>query len=101
MHKMLVNHKGTSFIKCIALIICCGKNHARITLAVNRTQTFFCCTVNNFILAWMIYGNTFMYSDAAINCKNSNHQARMLWRLSVAMLVSGYLLFLFYILFIS
>lgn len=53
-------------------------------------------TLITFKVCWLIYGNTFIYSDNLIDCKNQNDNTRSLWILSVVLLAFGYLTLLAY-----
>ena len=52
-----------------------------------------CCIVLPQI-GWMIYGNTFIYSEAGLECKDLTPQSRSLWILMVILISFGYILFL-------
>ncbi len=56
----------------------------------------YCCSVLNFELVWLIYGNTFHYSAAGFACMKLTADSRSLWILMQVILVYGYLIFLMY-----
>ena len=62
---------------------------------------FYCCSVLNFELGWLIYGNTFHYSQAGIACMRLSGGTRSLWILMQVILVYGYLIFLMYALIVT
>ena len=70
-------------------------------LAESRLEVFFCCTLLNFEFAWLIYGNTFLYSSAGIACSELSDATRSLWLLMLVLLIYGYLLFLLMVFFVG
>jgi hypothetical protein len=56
----------------------------------------YCCSVLNFELVWLVYGNVFHYSPDGIACMKMSPGSRSLWILMTVILVYGYLLFMLY-----
>lgn len=59
-------------------------------------DTLYCCLFLNFSVAWLIYGNTFHYSDDSIHCKNNYEEFKVMWILMMIAIAFGYLVFLMY-----
>jgi hypothetical protein len=49
------------------------------------------CIILNLQIAWLIYGNTFQYSDEGYQCKLLNSDTKQLWILMQVILCYGYL----------
>lgn len=49
-----------------------------------------------FEFGWLIYGNTFHYSEKGIACMKMSSGAKTLWILMMIILAIGYVTFLFY-----
>ena len=62
--------------------------------AKDKVEGIYCCLFLNFQVAWLIYGNTFHYTDAGMRCKNFNDETRSCWILMMVILAFGYLVFL-------
>jgi hypothetical protein len=56
----------------------------------------FVCCVHNFNFGWLIYGNTFHYSDEAYACSALNEDTSSLWWLMMFIIAFGYLIFFMY-----
>ena len=54
------------------------------------------CVVLNFQFAWLIYGNTFHYSDENQNCRAMNSTLNSLWILEMIIIATGYIFFFGY-----
>ena len=54
------------------------------------------CCITNFNIAWLIYGNTFHYSQAALDCRDSSQGTFGLWVLEMILIAAGYLSFIFH-----
>ena len=54
------------------------------------------CVFTNFRLAWLLYGNTFHYSDAGFQCRDATRESK-LWLLMMLIIAWGYLLFIYVI----
>jgi hypothetical protein len=80
------------FLKCIIhrCILGCAKNPMKAKKAMD---ILFCCTIENFRLARLIYGNTNIYTDESMECKAQGGHSRGLWRLMMAIIAFGYLYF--------
>ena len=94
------------------LLVFCGILAARmlknliagivITLSNNplraeaKLDIVYCCTILNFEFAWLIFGNSFNYSQAGMACFNLSSSSRDLWILMTVILSYGYLVFLLY-----
>ena len=45
-------------------------------------------------IGWYIYGNTFIYDSAEKECRTLHPEVETLWRLSLLLIIYGYLLML-------
>lgn len=69
------------------------------TLKSKRTWDLVnCMLTTNFQFAWLVYGNTFIYSDDAIHCKYFDLEggSKNVWELMLAIIIIGYIFFVFY-----
>jgi hypothetical protein len=57
-------------------------------------ETFDTCCIILPQIGWLIYGNTFIYSGAGMECKDLTWQTRSLWILMIILIAFGYVLFL-------
>lgn len=62
----------------------------------NKVDILYCCTILNFEVIWLIYGNTFHYSEAGLACMNESDATRGMWILMTILLIYGYLIFILY-----
>ncbi len=62
----------------------------------SNIDMLYCCTVLNFEFIWLIYGNTFHWSQAAKTCMNMSDGTSSLWILMTVVLIYGYAVFLMY-----
>lgn len=88
-------YSGLSFLEALKfitfrIILGCARNRAK---AKKTLDLLACCTIENFRLAWLIYGNTIIYSDESMECKSNGGHALGLWRLMMAIIAIGYLYF--------
>jgi len=56
----------------------------------------YACIILNFQFAWLVYGNTFHYSDANVQCRSLNTTLNSLWVLEMIIIAVGYLYFAVY-----
>ena len=62
----------------------------------NLIDILYALFVLNFQAAWLIYGNTFQYSDAGLACKNGSDGGSALWSLMMFIIAFGYIFLLTY-----
>ena len=62
-----------------------------------RIEMVYFCTVLNFEVGWLVYGNVFHYGSQSTWCSAHNPAAHSLWLLMTFILIWGYLLFFFYL----
>lgn len=77
----------------VIMAIFCSKNPKS---AKSIVDVCYLCLVLNFQFAWLIYGNTFHYSDENQNCRNLNSTLNSLWILEMIIIATGYLYFFGY-----
>jgi len=81
--------KNLAAIAVIYMSSCPKKHKATIDL-------LYLCVVLNFQFAWLIYGNTFHYSDVNVQCRAMNDTLNSLWILEMIILAVGYIYFAVY-----
>ena len=80
---------------CVLIAVCTARNGKKVK---SNIEGIYCCLFFNFEVAWLVYGNTFHYSDEGIRCKNLNDDSTSLWTLMMVIIAFGYVLFLIYFL---
>jgi len=89
-------HLASSVKSLITLIMIC-----RLGMGAKRGKDIidimYCCSFLNFQVAWLIYGNTFQYSDNSMYCSNNYGHYHKLWILMMISIAFGYLLFVVYL----
>lgn len=90
--KVLIAIKYGSFI--ILFLVGTGSDHTM--KFKNNIDLVFCCAFLNFEVAWLIYGNTFIYSEDGMYCKDDG-DSRSLWILMIICIAFGYLIFFLYL----
>ena len=94
----LLVFSGIYFITLIKdIIIYMVLNSSSRAKKVNQIiDLLYACIVLNFQVAWLIYGNTFIYSDAAIACRDATQGTNSLWILMIVIIAFGYVYFIIY-----
>lgn len=83
-------------LKHLTMIILVNKFKAHAKRPSQQVEGLQCLFLLNFQVAWLIYGNTFHYTDVSISCKDHDSDYRSLWTLMMISLAFGYLVFLMY-----
>lgn len=94
----LLVYAGIEFADAIKALVKCyifmkSSNPVR---GVQKVDLIFGCLFFNFRIAWLIYGNTFVYTEEMLDCKEESRKVRGLWILMVIVIAFGYLYFLLY-----
>ena len=89
-------YQGWSAIKELFIIITVSTKKERSKRSKDLTELFHCFFCLNFIVAWLVYGNTFHYSSDSMGCKDNFDNYRSLWILMMISIAYGYLIFLIY-----
>lgn len=75
----------------IYLVLNSSYTSARAKKVNGIIDLLYACLVLNFQIAWLIYGNTFVYSDAALACRNNTQGGNSLWILTIIIISFGYI----------
>lgn len=67
---------------------------ATLRLHKHKFNLAFMLSVTLFEISWMIYGNTFHYSERTLRCKDLGAPLPTLWTLMMIELAMGYVIFL-------
>lgn len=86
-------YTGVFFLDLLHQIICyCVLSSATNPIKKkNVIDLLYVVIVETFRFAWLIYGNTIIYTDESMECKHMGGHARGLWRLMMANIAIGYL----------
>jgi hypothetical protein len=92
-----------SFIKNIVVI--CAIHQPSTTMSPKdikqKIEFLYICFVVNFEIGWLIYGNTFLYSDLGMTCMRLSSDTHQLWILMMLIVALGYVVMLMYFLVIT
>ena len=86
-----------SVLKAVITLIVIGCLGVRAKRGKDLIDGVYCCSVINFQVAWLIYGNTFHYSSDSIYCQNTFGEFHKLWVLMMVSIAFGYILFIVYL----
>lgn len=74
-------------------VICILSSSERAKKAKAQIDACFGFFVGGFQVSWLIYGNTFHYSQEALDCRSMNDDLLSLWNLEMVIIAFGYLVF--------